>query len=65
MKTIRLPVTWAVCSTVDVKADSLEEAIEKFDPRDYDLPTKDVDYVDGSFEISTSDPEEVAFYQKS
>lgn len=30
-KTFKIPVTWAVYSTIEVEAETLEEAIERFD----------------------------------
>ena len=43
-----IPVTWAVCATMKVEAQTLEEAQAKSD--DLPLPT-DPDYIDGSFRI--------------
>ena len=53
-KLFKIPVTWTVCSTIEVEAESLEEAIEKFDEVEnsvlgYDLPSE-FSYVDDSFE---------------
>ena len=53
-KLFKIPVTWAVYSTIEVEAESLEKAIEKFDEVEnlgfgYDLPSE-FSYVDGSFE---------------
>jgi len=53
----QLPVTWEVFGRVDVEAESLEEAIRKFDPDAQDLPTGT--YVDGSFRLTSTDPGEV------
>lgn len=49
----KIPVYWEVYSTIDVEAESLEEALEKFDDFEndqegYSLPT-DWEYLDGSF----------------
>jgi hypothetical protein len=55
---IKLPVTWQVCGTVEVEADSIEDAIESFQmDHDYIKLPDDGDYVDGSFELSTDDEE--------
>ena len=53
MAEFKIPVTWEVTSIITVEADSLEDAIKKFDEEElngdgYDLPT-DTEYVDGSF----------------
>ncbi len=57
---MKLAVTWEMCGYVDVEADTLEEAMEKFnDECDYiKLPT-DGEYVDGSFQLSTQDVDEM------
>ena len=53
MKKFKIPVTWEVYGTIEIEADSLEEAIQKFDDIEingegYDLPLENY-YVDGSF----------------
>ena len=49
----KIPVSWEAYSTIDVEAETLEEALEKFDDFEnnqegYPLP-KDWEYLDGSF----------------
>ena len=63
-KTFRLPVTWEVCSFVNVTAETLEEAIEDFKENsdEFDLSDDPV-YVEGTFELSTDDPEIIKCYQ--
>jgi len=48
MKTYKIPVTWSVIATMEIDAESLEDAILK--AWDASLPT-DPDYLDGSFEV--------------
>jgi len=53
MKIWKIPVTWEVWSTIEVEAETLDEAIRIFDEKensdeDYRLPD-DPEYVDGSF----------------
>ena len=48
MKTYKIPVTWSVIATMEIDAESLEDAILKAE--DASLPT-DPDYLDGSFEV--------------
>ena len=50
-----IPVEWSVYSTIQVEADTLEEAIAKFNNQidDIPLPT-DCEYIDGSFMCSDS-----------
>lgn len=55
MKTFKIPVSWEVCATIEVVAETAEEALrlanEKEDSKNpYSLP-KENEYVDGSFEI--------------
>lgn len=57
----KIPVCWEMYGTVEVEADTIEEAIEKFKKIEYEgegfaLPY-DGSYVDGSFELSDDDPE--------
>lgn len=60
---IKLPVTWQVCGTIEVEADSIDDAIENFDPHNEELPD-DPSYVDGSFELSFNDVEAIKLIQK-
>lgn len=55
-----IPVCWEVCSTVTVRAATLEGALRyvQEDPDDMPLPT-DTDYIDGSFGPSMDDVEEI------
>lgn len=57
---MKVAVTWEMCGYVDIEADTMEEAMEKF-KRESDyikLPTN-AEYVDGSFVLSTDDVEEM------
>ena len=57
-KTWKIPVTWSVCSTVEVEADTLEEAMEIAEDKNGDIPLPVFpDYVDGSWELSETDVE--------
>lgn len=56
---MRLAVTWGMCGYVDVKADTLEEAMEKFNKESDYIKLPNGDYVDGSFRLSTDDIEEM------
>lgn len=53
----RIAVTWEVAGFIEIEANSIEEAMEKFkeDPENYPLPYDGGDYVDGSFSLSTVD----------
>lgn len=56
---MRLAVTWEMCRYVDIKADTLEEAMEKFNKESDYIKLPNGDYVDGSFRLSTDDVEEM------
>ena len=57
---MKVAVTWQMCGYIDIPADTMEEAMEKFyNESDYiKLPTNG-EYVDGSFELSSDDVEEM------
>lgn len=58
---MKLAVTWQMCGYVDIpNATSIESAMIYFENNsDYiKLPTNG-EYVDGSFELSTDDPDEM------
>ena len=57
-KTWKIPVTWSVCSTVEVEADTLEEAMKIAEDKEGEIPCPVFpDYVDGSWELSHTDAE--------
>lgn len=64
MAKFKLPVEWVMCGFVEIEADSLEDAIDKFweQADEISLP-KDSRYVDASFRLTTEDTEELELYQ--
>lgn len=61
---IKLPVTWEMCGMVEIEADSIEEAIEKFyEDSDHIALPDDCCYVEASFGLSCEEPEYIEFYQ--
>ena len=49
----QVPVTWEVNGHVSVVATTLQEAIERFNPAEHDLPDHDAwEYVEGSFRLN-------------
>lgn len=56
---MRLAVTWEMCGYVDVEANTLEEAMDKFNEESDYIKLPNGDYVDGSFRLSTDDVEEM------
>ena len=64
MKKFKIPVTWEVCSTIIIEANSLEEAIEIFDQTEDEIGLPiDPDYIDASFQRGTL--EECELYNTS
>lgn len=58
MKSWKIPVTWEVYGTVEVKANTLEEAIELARDKDGVLPLPDESYyVDGSWRVTEEESE--------
>lgn len=62
---MKVAVTWSMCGYVDIEADTMEEAMKKFNETsdEIDLPT-DSEYVDGSFMLSSDDVEEMEAMSK-
>lgn len=57
---MKVPVTWEMCGYVDIKADTMEEAMEIFDnEQDYIKLPDNGEYIDGSFRLSSNDVEEM------
>ena len=60
MKTWKIPVTWEVYGTVEVEANTLEEAIDIARDEEGALPLPDEsDYVDGSWRVTEEDAEAI------
>ena len=57
---MKVAVTWEMCGYVDIDAETMEEAMEKFNENSdhIKLPTNG-EYVDGSFQLSSEDVEEM------
>lgn len=63
-KKFMLPVTWEVCGSAEVDAESIEEAVAYFNENSdhIKLPAHS-EYVDGSFELSCSELEYLQAFQ--
>lgn len=62
----KIPVEWAVYDTVEIEADTLEEAIKKFDETiDYIPLGTEPEYIDGSYqrEIQGNETETLEYYK--
>ena len=58
-----IPVEWAVYEHLQIRADSLEEAVKFVQENEYDIPFGDSpEYIDGSYKISVDGytPKEIA-----
>lgn len=60
---IKLPVTWEVFGIVEVEANSIDEAIKKFDESCDYIPLPNGEYVDGSFNLSCREEEYIGLFQ--
>lgn len=59
-KIMKVAVTWEVCGYVDIEAETMEEAMEYFNENSDEIKLPDdFDYVDGSFQLSSQDVEEM------
>ena len=63
MKQWNIPVTWEVCSTITIEANTLEEAMEiaRDDAGEIPCPIDPV-YVDGSWRLSEDDEDFIRSY---
>ena len=57
---MKVAVTWEMCGYVDIDAETMEEAMEKFneESEDIEIP-RNGEYVDGSFQLTSDDVEEM------
>jgi len=63
MAKIKLPVTWESSGFVEVEAETIEEAVNYFNENvDHIQMPYESDYVDGSFDLSDSDPDFISLY---
>ena len=52
MKTYKVPVVYTMYGYVEVEAESMDQAVDKVQNGDGDMPLPDTaDYVEGSFEV--------------
>lgn len=57
---MKVAVTWEMCGFVEINAPTMEEAMAYFNENSDDIPLpNDGEYVDGSFELSSDDPEDL------
>jgi hypothetical protein len=64
---IKLPVTWQMSGIIEVEADSIQDAIDNFEPDDVDLPDNDEPdtlYVDSSFALTDTDTSYVKMFNE-
>lgn len=56
---MKVAVTWEMCGYVDIEANTMEEAMEKFKKESDYIKLPDGEYVDGSFQLTSEDVEEM------
>ena len=57
---MKVAVTWEMCGYVDIEANNMEEAMKKFHSEsDHIKLPEDSVYVDGSFQLTSDDVEEM------
>lgn len=56
---MKVAVTWEMCGYVDIEADTMEEAMEKFKKESDYIKLPDGEYVDGSFRLTSENVEEM------
>lgn len=57
---MKVAVTWEVCGYVDIEAETMEAAMKKFKENSETIPLPtDFEYVDGSFQLTSNDIEEM------
>ena len=64
---IKLPVTYSVSGFVEIEAESIKDAIQYFKENSDDIALPldvDIEYIDGSFELSSEDEEYIEFLNK-
>ncbi len=65
MGKFKLPVCWELSSIIEIEADSLKEAIEKFDANNDYIPLpNNGEYTEGSFGLSDRDIEYLELFQE-
>ena len=56
---MKVAVTWEMCGYVDIEANTMEEAMEKFKKESDYIKLPDGEYVEGSFQLTSEDVEEM------
>ena len=56
---MKLAVTWQMCGYIDIPGNTLEESMENFNNNSNHYRLPGGEYVDGSFELTTQDVEEM------
>ena len=66
MKKFKVPVTWEVYATIEVEAETLEEAMKIAEDENGEIPLPiQTEYVDGSWRVNVDSPEELALYNQN
>lgn len=58
-KKINVPVTWTMCGYVEIEAEDMASAMEKFNQDNDNIPIPEGEYVDDSFQLTSQDVDEM------
>lgn len=65
MAKFKIPVEWSVYGVVEIEADSIEEAVDKFDETIDDIPLPDrSEYINDSFKRETGSNDDIEYYKE-
>ena len=65
MAKFKLPVVWEVYGTIEVEAETIEDAVAYFDENSDFIPLpKETHYIDGSFDLSSREVDYLELFQK-
>lgn len=65
MAKFKIPVEWSVFGVVEIEADSMEEAVDKFDKTINDIPLPyQSEYIDDSFRRETGSNDDIEYYKE-
>ena len=62
MQIFKIPIEWAVYGTIEIEAESPEDAIRKFNNEKNDIPTpRDMWYIEDSFKLAFDEADALEF----
>ena len=65
MAKFKIPVEWSVFGVVEIEADSMEEAVDKFDETINDIPLPyQTEYIDDYLRRETGSNDDIEYYKE-